>query len=573
MWAQRMPSIRAIGIPIEQIIKGKSRNRVWLVLSVSFLFCFSLPYYQYSSSISSNNITATSPNDYPDSDSSKPRNLNYPYSIPNHNETHNRESNISMTASPPRVNEARRNFTDVSGGTTARVNRLSSMPICMNKKNGTDLKSKEDSCWGRYIYIHDLPNRFNNELLQNCRTLGSWVNFCPYVKNNGFGPQLKDSGGVISNKSWYRTDQFMLSVIFHNRMKKYECLTQNSSTASAIYVPFYAGLEIGRYLWGFNASVRDAAGLALVRWLREKPEWKALFGRDHFFVAGRINWDMRRDDNSVDWGSKLLNLPESKNMTMLTIESSPWARNDFAIPYPTYFHPLEENEVFEWQETVRRQERRYLFTFQGAPRPNMTYSIRNDLIDQCLVSRRHCNLVNCKTKSRICNDPVHVIRNFKNSVFCLQPPGDSFTRRSTFDSILAGCIPVFFHPGSTYIQYLWHFPKNYTKYSVFIPIDKVKNGSVSIDKVLSEIPKEYVLAMREEVIRLIPRISYARSKLRGIRDAFDISVKRILEIIEATRKKTREGKDPSNDFPEQKSWKYYLSGTTGKHEWDSYFET
>jgi hypothetical protein len=39
--------------------------------------------------------------------------------------------------------------------------------------------------------------------------------------------------------------------------------------------------------------------------------------------------------------------------------------------------------------------------------------------------------------------------------------------------MLAGSIPVFFHPGSAYVQYIWHLPKNYTRYSVFIPEAKM----------------------------------------------------------------------------------------------------
>ncbi|KAJ8437100.1 hypothetical protein Cgig2_016454 [Carnegiea gigantea] len=358
------------------------------------------------------------------------------------------------------------------------------------------------------------------------------------------------------------------------KMKQYKCLTKNSSLASAVYAPFYPGLEVGRYLFGkFDGSVKDAFALDFATWLRGKPEWDRMFGRDHFFVAGRITWDFRRLTNSnAEWGNKLLNLPELKNMTMLTIESCPYANNDFAIPYPTYFHPSDEVEVFHWQERVKIVKRRYLFAFGGAPRPNDTRSIRGELIKQCKNARKnHCKLISCRPKDDMCNSPAHIIKTFMNSKFCLQPPGDSYTRRSTFDAILAGCIPVFFHPGSAYIQYLWHFPKYYTKYSVFIPMDGVKNGSISVEKVLSEIPEQEVSDMRDEVIRLIPRIIYAKRKLDTIEDAFDITIKGVLERIEDARKKILEGKDPSMEFPEESRWKYYLTGKVDKHEWDSFF--
>ncbi|KAH1047071.1 hypothetical protein J1N35_037855 [Gossypium stocksii] len=86
------------------------------------------------------------------------------------------------------------------------------------------------------------------------------------------------------------------------------------------------------------------------------------------------------------------------------------------------------------------------------------------------------------------------------------PPGDSYTRCSMFDSILAGCIPVFFHPYSAHAQYIWYFPKNYTSYSVYIPANDIKHGSVSINESLSRFLEHRALAMRKEVVKLIPKV-------------------------------------------------------------------
>ncbi|KAG2721000.1 hypothetical protein I3760_02G060800 [Carya illinoinensis] len=399
------------------------------------------------------------------------------------------------------------------------------------------------SCSGRYIYIHDLPSQFNKELLMNCNSLMKWINMCQYLSDLGLGPLVDKNESVILKRGWFVTNQFMLEVIFHNRMMQYQCLTNDSSLASAIYVPFYAGLDVGRYLWGFNVSVRDANSLALVQWLADKPEWKRMWGRDHFLVGGRVAWDFRRQtDDDSDWGSKLMLLPESKNMTLLSIESSN-ADNDFAIPYPTYFHPSKDRQIISWQKKMRRTKRQYLFSFAGAPRPNLSNSIRSELIDQCHSSPT-CNFLGCYNGANKCEDPINVMKAFQSSVFCLQPPGDSFTRRSTFDSIVAGCIPVFFHKDSAYSQYLWHLPKNYTKYSVMIPLNDVKDRKVCVNETLLRVPKNDVLAMREEVIKLIPSIVYGdpRSRLETLEDAFDIAVKGVLERVETARREMEESK-------------------------------
>ncbi|KAL6649206.1 hypothetical protein ACP70R_013430 [Stipagrostis hirtigluma subsp. patula] len=437
-------------------------------------------------------------------------------------------------------------------------------------------ENKSDPCGGRYIYVHELPPRFNDDMLRDCKKLSVWTNMCRFMSNDGLGPPLGNEDGVFSNTGWYGTNQFSVDVIFANRMKQYECLTKDSSIAAAVFVPFYAGFDVARYLWGYNISVRDAAPLDLVDWLMKRPEWNVMGGRDHFLVGGRITWDFRRlTEEESDWGNKLLFLPAAKNMSMLVVESSPWNANDFGIPYPTYFHPSKDADVFLWQDRMRSLERPWLFSFAGAPRPGDPKSIRGQLIDQCRSSSV-CKLLECDLGESKCHSPSTIMKMFQSSLFCLQPQGDSYTRRSAFDSMLAGCIPVFFHPGSAYVQYTWHLPKNYTRYSVFIPEDGVRSGNVSIEEMLKSVHPDVVKNMREEVINLIPRIIYAdpRAKLETLKDAFDVAVEAIINKVTKLRRDIIADRE-DKDFVEENSWKYDLledgQQTIGPHEWDPFF--
>ncbi|TMW99007.1 hypothetical protein EJD97_003193 [Solanum chilense] len=443
------------------------------------------------------------------------------------------------------------------------------------KKIEKKVDNKGGKCAGRYIYVAEIPSKFNEIMLKECKLLNKWEDMCQYLVNMGLGPDLGNPQRIFMNKGWYTTNQFSLEVLFHNRMKQYDCLTNDSSVASAVFVPYYSGFDVARYLWDdFNTSMRDAGAIEVAKFLKEKPEWKTMWGRDHFMIAGRITWDFRRGiEEDAAWGNKLMLLPEAKNMTILTIESSPWNRNDFAIPYPTYFHPSSDSDVVQWQNMMRKLRRRVLFSFAGAPRPQLEDSIRSEIMEQCSATRRKCKLLECKDLHNKCNKPEHVMRLFQSSIFCLQPSGDSFTRRSTFDSILAGCIPVFFTPGSAYVQYIWHLPKDYTKYSVLIPEDDVRKKNVSIENVLSKIPKAQVAAMREEVIKLIPNVVYAdpRTRLETVKDAFDLAVKGVLGRVDVIREEMRQGKNSSMVFDEEFSWKYHTFGTLQKHEWDSFF--
>ncbi|KAL6622480.1 hypothetical protein ACP70R_032359 [Stipagrostis hirtigluma subsp. patula] len=410
-----------------------------------------------------------------------------------------------------------------------------------------------DRCAGRYIYIQDLPSRFNADLLRDCRSLSAWTDMCKHVANAGMGPRLTRNGGVLPSTGWYDTNQFTLDVIFHNRMRQYGCLTADASLAAAVYVPYYAGLDVGRYLWGFNNDLRDALAEDLAHWLRSSPAWAAHGGRDHFLVAGRIAWDFRREDGS-DWGSRLLLLPETKNMTALVLESDRWHAGDAGVPYPTYFHPSRAGEVASWQKAVRRARRPWLFAFAGARRSDGT--VRDRLIDQCAGSRR-CGLLQCGSGRRNdCYAPSNVMRLFKSAAFCLQPPGDSYTRRSAFDAILAGCVPVFFHPGSAYAQYRWHLPPDPAAYSVFVPEHGVLNGTVKVEDVLRRLSRARVAAMRERVVRMIPGVVYRETRARagGFRDAVDIAVDGVIERVGRIKR----GLPPREEADGERLWDGYF---------------
>ncbi|KAL4287604.1 uncharacterized protein DS421_19g657280 [Arachis hypogaea] len=125
--------------------------------------------------------------------------------------------------------------------------------------------------------------------------------------------------------------------------------------------------------------------------------------------------------------------------------------------------------------------------------------------------------------------------------------------------MVAGYVPVFFHPGMAYSQYRWNLLQNRTKYSVYIPVRDVREWNeknTSVEKVLMAIPEDEVVALRE-VIKLIPSIIYADPR-SNIEDAFDFAVKGILERIERVREAIRNGRYPSIAFAYEDHYKYHF---------------
>ncbi|CAA7053918.1 unnamed protein product [Microthlaspi erraticum] len=386
------------------------------------------------------------------------------------------------------------------------------------------------SCKGREIYVYDLPSKFNKDLLGECSDMVPWANFCSFFKNDALGESIDSLG-----KGMYRTHQYSLEPIFHSRVLKHPCRVYDENQAKLFYVPFYGGIDVLR--WHFknvSEDVKDVLAIEVVKWLGSKLSWKRNSGKDHVFVLGKISWDFRRK-NKVSWGSSLLEMEEMKNPTKLLIERNPWEVNDVAIPHPTFFHPKTDDDISSWQNKIIVKPRRSLISFAGGARPGNPDSIRSTLIDQCRSSPDQCRFMNCT--SGICDKPESVIELFQDSEFCLQPPGDSPTRKSIFDSLVSGCIPVIFDPYSAYYQYTWHLPEDHRAYSVYINKEDLKGKKVNvIEKLMSKTLREREDMRSYIVHELLPGLVYGDSnaKFERFRDACDITMDSLLHKISKT---------------------------------------
>lgn len=389
------------------------------------------------------------------------------------------------------------------------------------------LDRNRKGCDGRGIYVYDLPSKFNKDLVGQCRDMVPWMDFCKYFGNEGLGEPIPKLG-----KAWYRTHQYSLEPIFHSRVLKHPCRVQNENEAKLFYVPFYGGLDILR--WHFkNVSndVKDTLGLELIKWLERQRPWAPNSGKDHVFVLGKISWDFRRKEKS--WGTRFLELEQMQNPVKLLIERQPWHENDIGIPHPTYFHPHSDEDIMSWQSKIITSSRKHLVSFAGAARPDAPENIRSILIKQCTsVEIQKCQFLDCS--SRGCSQPESVIELFMESEFCLQPPGDSPTRKSVFDSLVSGCIPVMFDPFTAYYQYPWHLPEDHGKYSVFIDQKEVREKEVNVVEKLMKITKKERDDMRRFIVyELLPGLVYGDtdSQLERFQDAFSITISNLLERV------------------------------------------
>ncbi|KAJ4712106.1 putative Xyloglucan galactosyltransferase KATAMARI1 [Melia azedarach] len=387
--------------------------------------------------------------------------------------------------------------------------------------------NNEAACDGRGVYVYDLPTKFNKDLVGQCGDMVPWaLDFCKFFNNEALGEPIPELG-----KGWYYTHQYSLELIFHSRVLKHPCRVFNENEAKLFYVPFYGGLDVMR--WHFkNVSndVKDSLSLELVKWLETRKPWIQNSGKDHVFALGKISWDFRRAVTS--WGTRLLELEQMQNPIKLLIERQPWHVNDIGIPHPTYFHPHSDGDIIAWQIRMLRTQRKSLISFAGATRPDQPQNIRSILIHQCFASpdNGNCRFLNCSIGG--CDDPMPVMKLFMESEFCLQPPGDSPTRKSIFDSLISGCIPVLFDPFTAYYQYPWHLPEDHGKYSVFIDQEEVRQMKVNVvEKLMNISVKERENTRRYIIYELLPQLVYgdSNSQFDKFQDAFSITMNNLFE--------------------------------------------
>lgn len=301
----------------------------------------------------------------------------------------------------------------------------------------------------------------------------------------------------------------------------------------------YIGLGVAKYLFkefNYTHEDRDRLSKMLLKWLSDQPSFTKHEGVDHFVVLGRLTWDFRRtDDDDSGWGTSFLYMPSMKNVLRLSMEKHTSDFLEESVPYPTGFHPRSESDIKQWQSFLRSRQRTTLFSFAGAKRDKIKNDFRRVLMDYC-SNEDSCRTVDCGSLSCSDGSPA-ILETFLDSEFCLQPKGDGVTRRSMFDCMIAGSVPVYFWKETFKDQYAWHLPWVSETFTVYIDHNEVRdsNGTM-IKKVLEGIHKDNVREMRETLINLMPKLLYASYGLENVRDAFDVTVDRVLRRLRTRMK-------------------------------------
>jgi hypothetical protein len=312
------------------------------------------------------------------------------------------------------------------------------------------------------VYIYDLPSKFNAHWIPRDKPadgnslvdigyihiqgldaslhlilagLGAQIFFSQTTDNNRYSASmLKELVAkreeLVANHAHYltirATDMFNLEVIMHHRLLHSPLRTENPNEADLFFVPYYAARQ---HLQVYNFNQSASLTEELVDWLRrQSPYFAHNGGRDHVMAFGMIEREMRMTSPS---STNVLSHPAFKNMVLIGIEQSayrhaPTASRVVVAPYPSSVH----------------------FSSQPPAHPSIH---SRPLLVTYIGTGKDLNLrISIKTQLQDCEDCLYVdlesMRGFEHgeylvlqySTFCLQPRGDSYTRKGFFDSLLLG---------------------------------------------------------------------------------------------------------------------------------------
>ncbi len=221
----------------------------------------------------------------------------------------------------------------------------------------------------------------------------------------------------------------------------------------------------------------------------------------------------------VGIGVKTFWMTICQNCTSIVIETSPTntaisgrsKKYWYAVPYPSSFHWHSAIKQLPWDASdTSTQQRHILSLFIGSVRTSNTNSnfLRRTLFNQCQGDETCVWHPTAHACNGVVNSTTQMM-SFLRSQYCPAPPGDSITRKSLFDALLGGCVPVLFAKAS-FTQYLWFFTKDdLDEVAVFIPKQMILEESANFLDLLKAIPAQELKRKQLAIAKLAPRLQYA----------------------------------------------------------------
>ena len=408
---------------------------------------------------------------------------------------------------------------------------------------------------------------------------------------DGIGPPLHIQQHI--GMPLWNTEQYSLASLVHERGLAYRCRTHDPAEADLFLVPAYRGRmtstvpcaeapgsrlkllqRIQIPLHGRNASSTsnsgttsgttttttistDVASRRLSRALRSGTDavrplttLDARGGADHIILNPRNGepWD------KTPFCELMLSAPQLGAAQYLSMEAHPhnasWVYPEaycgkvcvpayrpqllsehwyWSVPWPSMVHLDVTTSRLPWESTHARANlvAAHFNTKHSPILPKPTLYLRDALLEQCRAQPARCRA------SRPYGDrPEDTALLYWQSTFCLQPGGDTVSRKGIVDALLLGCIPVLFHEGQV-AQWPWHWGHWVRSATVLLNQSAVRKRELDAIGALAAIPAARIEAMRVSLREHAHSLQYSavdtsllppRLRRQAAPDAFDVIV-------------------------------------------------
>ncbi|KAL3831749.1 hypothetical protein ACJMK2_023463 [Sinanodonta woodiana] len=410
------------------------------------------------------------------------------------------------------------------------------------------------------IYVYDMTSFFNRDQVECLYNYPTQYHGCYKFSYCGMGPEMHRINGVkidlnqdqLCDFSVRETHMFSLEVTIHYKLLSSPYRTFKPEEAHAFYVPAYFGLH---YMCDYYPQGSGTWMLQhMFSFLTHQPYFNK--GLLHFTTFGRTLHDLHSDVIPV------IQNYNAKSLVFMSIENEfepKWVDfikshdiRSFTLPYPSYVHLIHCYSTNSNQTSFNQKNDNTSSIYQGTERNvflllamgqreltplrerlESQFRIKTDESHEEYFNKRRVgakeDMVLLYTNPCV-ESAIHVTtRWLMNSVFCLQPGGLTPSRKSIYDSIQSGCIPVLFKDSRPIIL---AFPDKipYTDFTVTIPQEHVVANTTSVLSYLKAISRTRISQMQLNMRKVQKLLQY--SVMDGVvRTEHDDAMKLILEEI------------------------------------------
>ena len=285
--------------------------------------------------------------------------------------------------------------------------------------------------------------------------------------------------------------------------------------ADIFYVPYYGGAAC--YCWDMDEEPINRNVDLLLSFLQNSSYFQA--GKPHLLTASLI--EQEQNHRTCPLITKL----HPPNARYIGIEQHYYYGRErpelIVAPYPSYGH-LNTINTRIYEKTLFSNPRN-IFVFLAASVRRSNY-FRAKILDQLQGHKTTKSLSTYLKSKGLKRDSYikaiwlitqeckgdhkyHTLDYMKHSTFCLQPPGDSPTRKSFYDGLVSGCIPVLFEEEN---PVKWPFMKYIPYENITVTLSpSLVYDDVSIIGELRKIPTEKIQLVQETIVQYIKYFQYS----------------------------------------------------------------